>query len=111
MNRFIWLLLLLCATSVSAQIIVGPGDTLKFPVILNDSLGNPVAVDSAADSILVRVIKLTAANAGGRIPVISIEDCLTLRLTHPSTLRARLPILRLAVERYSPSTSLRVLTP
>jgi hypothetical protein len=56
-------LLLVLPVAVYPQIFVGPGDTLKFPIILLDSVGNPVAaVDSAADSVLVRVIKMTAAN-------------------------------------------------
>jgi hypothetical protein len=58
----------LCALAGSAQAhawIVGPGDTLKFPLELRDSIGNPTAVDSAADSVLVRVIKNFAANASG----------------------------------------------
>lgn len=67
MRRTIILMIaLVCiAGAAQAQIIAGPGDTLKFPLELRDSVANPTAVDSAGDSVLVRVIKLNAANASG----------------------------------------------
>lgn len=63
----IYLIALVCiAGAAKAQSwTYGPGDTVKLPLELMDSIANPAAVDSAADSVLVRVIKNQAANAGG----------------------------------------------
>lgn len=66
MRRIVLLLALVCiAGAAQAQIVFGPGDTVKIPLELMDSINNPAAVDSAADSVLVRVIKNMAANASG----------------------------------------------
>lgn len=63
----VYLIVLICLAGVvqAQSFIVGPGDTVKIPLLLMDTLGNPTAVDSAADSVLIRVVKNFAANASG----------------------------------------------
>lgn len=66
-RSIIYLIALVCiAGAAQAQSwTFGPGDTVKLPLELMDSINNPAAVDSSADSVLIRVVKNFAANATG----------------------------------------------